>query len=295
MMPLDLLGVAAGGREDEHRGAVVPPGREADVLLEARRVPPLVRHWSPPSPRSSLVRWITRTRTSAVRGRSTTIRLATGPSSSPSCAHRAPRRSGRPSRPPGRSSPSIGSGRPAARTRRSSGRCGPPPDRPRTVAIGELDHRIEHRPAAVLLPDIGVHERAGLQEQRAVRVRRPDRRRQGSDRAEAGPEQAAPGRLRREGQLGLEARYEFGGEEPRVRRVVGVLDQPIAGEREGTLPAPPRRVGGSGCRAPSSRSRTRGSRRRRAPPAAGNARRPGSAPAGRARPCNHDVAPGSAP
>src|SRR5580704_10066122 len=75
------------------------------------------------------------------------------------------------------------------------------PPRGAPVPVHEPDHRIEHRPAAVVVPDVGEHERPGLQQQGPVHLRVPVRGGQRRDRPEARPHQAAPGRAAVQRQL----------------------------------------------------------------------------------------------
>src|SRR5262245_24807513 len=105
MVALDLLGIATGGREDEHRYAEVAPACQGDLLLHPVRVPAVrglhVAHRTP-----SLL--LTRRRTSAPRGAARSARRAGGLASSPNCGRLAPRRTGRPYRSPGTWSPWSG-------------------------------------------------------------------------------------------------------------------------------------------------------------------------------------------
>src|SRR5580698_4049487 len=122
-VPLDLLGVAAGRGEDQHGPAVQAPPNHGDLLLQPFGKP-LFPDPEVVSHRTRYLLWgsggaLTRRRTSADRGRSRTGRPAAGRASSPSCARRAPRRSGRPSRRPRTPGPWTGSGRSAARRLRS--------------------------------------------------------------------------------------------------------------------------------------------------------------------------------
>src|SRR5206468_535780 len=59
--PFDLLGIAAGGGEQQHRGAEVPPADELHVALDAMRIPahpllhadPFAGPWAGPRARST--------------------------------------------------------------------------------------------------------------------------------------------------------------------------------------------------------------------------------------------------
>src|SRR6266487_917113 len=99
--------------------------------------------------------------------------------------------------------------------------------RRRPVPVDELHHRLERRPAAVGVADVGEDERPGLQQQRAVEPRIPERGRQRCHRAEARPHQAPAGRRARQRELGLQPWHQLSGQIPGVRRRVGILGQPL--------------------------------------------------------------------
>src|SRR5271169_4022961 len=88
------------------------------------------------------------------------------------------------------------------------------PPRGAPVAVDEPDHRLEHRPAAVVVTDVGEHERPGLQQQGPVHLRVPVRGGQRRDRPETRAHQAPPRRATRQRQLGLQPRQQLGGQVP---------------------------------------------------------------------------------
>src|SRR6266567_4838734 len=100
--------------------------------------------------------------------------------------------------------------------------------RRRPVPVDEFHHRLERWPAAVGAADVGEDERPGLQQQRAIEPRVPERGRQRCHRAEARPHQAPAGRRARQRELGLQPWHQLSGQVPGVRRRVGVLGQPFA-------------------------------------------------------------------
>src|SRR6266849_9643769 len=102
------------------------------------------------------------------------------------------------------------------------------PARRGPVPVHEADHRLERRPAAVVVADVGEDERAGLQQQRPVGLRVAVGGRQRGDGAEARAHQAPRGRRARQRQFGLEPRQQLGRQVTGVRRRVGVLGQPVA-------------------------------------------------------------------
>ena len=137
----------SGRRVRRRRGGLVEPGRAVvsactmspSVQGSARTAPPsratllldTARDNSeigqseragcslPPAATGRLSGRVTRSRTSVDRGRPTTARRAAGPASSPSCARRAPRRTGRSCLRIRRSAPLTGSARSVARRPRS--------------------------------------------------------------------------------------------------------------------------------------------------------------------------------
>src|SRR5215471_9222082 len=86
------------------------------------------------------------------------------------------------------------------------------------VPVDEPHHRLERRAAAVVVADVGEHEGAGLQQQRAVGARVAVGGRERRDRAEARAHQAPRGRDARERVFRLEPRHEFGRQVPGVGR-----------------------------------------------------------------------------
>src|SRR5579859_2540530 len=102
------------------------------------------------------------------------------------------------------------------------------PPRRGPVPVHELDHRLEHRPAAVVVPDVGEHERPGLQQQRPVHLRVPVRGGQRRHRPEAGSHQAPPGSTLHQRQLRREPRHQLRGQVPGVGRRVRVFRQSVA-------------------------------------------------------------------
>src|SRR5215468_6685441 len=96
------------------------------------------------------------------------------------------------------------------------------------VAVDEAHHRFERRPAAVVAADVGEHERAGLQQQRAVDARIAVGGRERGDGAEARAHQAPGGRRARERELGLEMRHKLGRQVAGVGGRVRVLGQAVA-------------------------------------------------------------------
>src|SRR5215467_14419568 len=120
----------------------------------------------------------------------------------------------------------VADGHPGGLERRDHG---PVADDQRLVdpAADEQHHRLERRPTAVVGADVGEHERAGLQQQRAVGARVAVGRRERRDGAEARAHQAPGGRRAREWELGLQLRHELGGQVTGVGRRVRVFGQPV--------------------------------------------------------------------
>src|SRR5215468_4416283 len=90
------------------------------------------------------------------------------------------------------------------------------PPRRGAVPVDEPHHRLERRPAAVVVADVGEDEGAGLQQQRAVDARVAVRGRQRRDGAEARAHQAPGRRSAGQRELRLEMRHQLG------RQIAGV-------------------------------------------------------------------------
>src|SRR6478672_512074 len=99
-------------------------------------------------------------------------------------------------------------------------------------AVDELHDRVEGRAAAVVEADVGEDERGGLEHERAEEAGVAHRRRQRRDAAEGAAHEAARLRGVDEGESLGEQRHELARDEPGVRRVVGVLLEPVPGRHE---------------------------------------------------------------
>src|SRR5690348_9599068 len=108
---------------------------------------------------------------------------------------------------------------------------GPPRRGP--VAVDEPYHRLECRPPAVIMADVGKDEGSRLQQQRPELGWVAVRGRQRGHRPEAGPHQAPRPRPGSERELLGQPRYQLGHQVPGVRRGVRVLGQPVPRVHEG--------------------------------------------------------------